>query len=233
MGSYKELYQRVMLRLDVTDGRAFLAAKLAVNDAQKAIARVQEFDELFVDDKTNAKTVAETSEYDPSTDWGLVRLKDIHSLRVIDSMNSAKLIWVSPREIDKVIPYPDLLGSGWPKWYTKKAGKYVLYPTPSDAWDLYILYTQWPLILSDDDDESQLEGIDDVIIDLASEMAEATLTNTSGVDWVKRAEMLIRGAAEDREHRPDRTFIAQAFNPKGSQVFSTEPWNDPFVKSNR
>ena len=232
MTTYKTLYQQVLLRLNSPDGRALIAAKTAINEAQKNIARAQDFDELIINDTANANTVANQSSYHPANDWLLTRPKDVLSIRLIDQSNSRKLTWVPPREFEDKIPYPEILGTGYANWYTKQGSNYVLIPAPSNIWPLYIRHTQWPLNLANDTDETQYENIDDVIIGLATDIAQAILEDVSIPDWAPRARQYLESASIEQESRPDRVFVAQPFNPLGSGagISNGEYWNDPFYK---
>ena len=224
--TYEELWRKVLLRLNKSDGRAQMAAKDGVNDAQRVIARVRDFDELIAYDRTSAATVASTSIYHIEDDLSLTRPKDIYSIKLMDSENSRKLIFVPSRRVDKIIPYPATLGEGRSKWYTRRGMNIELFRTPDDAYSLYIQHSQWPLKLSADGDNTSYSDVDDVIITLGHEMAEASLEGAV-VDWDSRAEKLLAGAIREEITRPDREFIARPFDPK-QQVYG-EYWKQPFT----
>jgi len=227
--NYKELYSRVLFRLNSPDeGRALLAAKFAVNDALKVIARVQDFDELKVLDTTNAETVVDQKEYSLTDDLGLTRPKDIYTIRLINGSSSRKLGYKPPREWDEVVPYPEGLGSSTPTVYTRRGGKIELYPIPSDVYPLYVFYSQWPAELVDDNDEPEFEDLDDVIIALGMDIATASLEGYSS-DWTTRAVEYLSGSVKEDRSRPDREWVARPFNPSGVGWMG-EYWKDPFVK---
>lgn len=230
--TFKELYQRVLLRLDRgADGRALLAAKEGLNSAQKVLARVRNWDELMVLDTSNAKTVTDQKTYSMTSDWGLTRPKDILSIRLIDNSNSRKLVWVGPREVDKVIPYPEDYGTSIPQWYTQRGNDVELLPIPNDAYDLYVFYAQWPVDLSDDSDEIVFSDLDDVLIALGTEMADAILDRVVGVNWTSRAQALLAGAFKEDVSRPDQFRVARPFEPTPIVPYG-EYWRRPFVRRN-
>ncbi|MCW7076426.1 MAG: hypothetical protein OCU18_03930 [Candidatus Syntrophoarchaeum sp.] len=235
--TYRTLYSKVLFRLGMgEDGRALFAAREAVNDAQKYIARVTDFEELKVLDTDNASTAAGTKTYHLTDDWGLTRPKDLITLRYMDEGSSGKLVALSARELDEKLPYVESIGETVPKWYTRRGNNIDLVPVPSEAKSIYIFYSQWPLVLSDDSDETSYENIDDVIVALASDIAATMVrkeTQEYGTklleNWPQRAREYLGLAVREHNYKPDMTYIAQPFGT-GNTGFSGEPWKDPFVK---
>jgi len=228
--TFKELYKRVLLRLEVEDGKALLASKEAINNAQKIISRVQDFDELMVLDTTHAATVASTKTYHLVTNFGLTLPKDIYYIKYMDSGNSRKLTYVPPRQVAESLPYEEILGVQIPNWYTRRGNYIDIIPVPSEAKSLYIYYSQWPAVLDADTDLTVFSDIDDTIIALATEIADSILKGQPGTNWTNRATMLLRGTVGEDMHRPDQTYIAQPFN--SSRPILGEYWKQPFVKNN-
>jgi hypothetical protein len=232
--TYKQLYQKVMLRLKTLDGRALLASKEAVNSAQKAIARIADFDELKTWDITHAVTVAHQKNYlIGATGWALVRCKDILSIKLMDTSNSRKLEYKSPTEMDALIPYPEDLGEQRCRWYTQRGLTIELFPIPDAVYTLYIYHTQWPLELSADTDAMTYpDDMDDVIVAIAADMANAILDGVSGIDWAGRAKSLLGSSVQEELNRPDRVFQAKPFDA-GTVTYTGEYWKQPFVKEVR
>ena len=228
--TYEELWRRVLTRLDKRDGTARIASQEAVNDAHKAVARVKDFDDLMVLDQTNAATVADTASYHLTTDWGLTRPKDIHTLRLMDTGNSRKLTYIPPSKVDDVLPYVEILGSLRSKYYTRRGMDIELIPIPESAYPIYVYYSQWPLPLVADDDESSYANanIDDVLIELSTDMTEAYIEGSKGHDWDTLALRLLSGALHEERTRPDEKLVAQPFSthtyPHG------EYWKMPFIR---
>jgi hypothetical protein len=229
--TYQELYQKVHLRLNSSEGRALLFAKEAVNTAHKWIARAKDFDELLVWDTENAATVAETQSYHLEDDWGLTRPKDAYSLVYYTEDNSSiKLTWMNPQEFDELIPYPEGVGESDSYMYTQKGEKVYLHPIPADAVSVYVYYSQWPLELSADSDQTSYSDIDDIIITLAFEIANANLTKAGITDWTTRATQLLKGGIREHSTKPDQRYVARPFRFTGRPV--GEYWLNPMIKEN-
>lgn len=227
--TYGELIRLVMINLQPrTDGIARLAVEQAINDAQKVIACAKDFDELMVLDTTNAATVDGTKLYNIETDFGLSRPKDIYSIRLMDEERSRKLTYVPFRELDRVIPYTEMISEGRSNFYTVRGKNVELYPIPDDAYDLYIQHSQWPLVLTDETDETSFVNIDYAIVALASDMALASLEG-GGSDWMQRATQLLGVGISEEDRRPDQFYCAQPFRPLGDARMG-EYWNNPWVK---
>lgn len=228
--TYTELIRQVMQRLSPkVEGEAYLAARQGINDAHKMIAATKDFDELMAWDTTHASTVVYQSSYHITTDLALVRPKDIYSIRYMDTDNSRKLTYVPFRELDTKIPYTAITGYNKPSWYTTR-GLYVeLYPIPDEAKSLYIMHSQWPAVLSNDSDETPYNNIDHVIVALATDISKAILEGGDTIDWFTRAQKYLGLAISEETTRPDRTQVAQPFNP-GSNFPVGEYWYNPFIK---
>lgn len=236
--TYKTLYGNVLFRLNTKeDGRALFAAKQAVNDAHKYIARVMDFEELKTLDTSGAATVASTKTYHLIDDWGLTRPKDLYTLRYMDTGSSRKLEYISPRELDEKIPYVESIGETKPKWYTRRGNNIDLIPIPSEAKSVYVYYSQWPLVLSSDSDTTSYENIDDVIVSLAADIAFTMLRKEEKKEygekvfenWPQRAREYLGLATREHNYTPDKTYIAQPFGTARTG-FSGEPWKDPFIR---
>ncbi|MCL6441795.1 MAG: hypothetical protein K6T27_09940 [Thermoleophilum sp.] len=224
----EELRRRVLANLQRSDGQAIIAADQAINDAHKVIARVRDFDELIVLDTTHASTSQEVKTYHIIEDWGLVRPKDIYTIRYIDGANSRKLEFVPVRELDSRIPYPEMHSKGRPRWYTLRGLQAELFPIPDASKPLYILHSQWPPTLSKDCDVTPYLNLDDVIVSLATSMASAFLEKTAEGDWLALARALLGDALAEEASRPDRVYIHQPFTAKAHPY--GKYWLDPWVK---
>lgn len=232
--TYKQLYQKVFLRLKRVDGRALLAAKEAVNDAQRAIARVRDFEELKTWDLGSASTVDGQKRYHLESDLLMTRPKDVYSIKLMDGTNSRKLIWIDPRILDRDNPYPEGTSEQRSTHYTQRGSYIELIPIPDDAYTLDIFYSQWPLVLSADTDAMSFSDDSvDVIVALASEMAMGILDGKTNTDWAKRAKELLGGSVMEEATRPDQDLVAQPFNPAGGAPYAGEYWKDPFIRGVR
>lgn len=231
--TYKQLYQRVLLRIKTLDGRALLACKEAVNIAQKVIARTADFDELKTWDLTHCKTAISVKDYIIPTRWALVRLKDILSIKLMDESNSRKLTYISPTEIDERIPYPQDLGEQRCSVYTQRGNTVELFPIPDEVYTLYVYHTQWPVeLVNDTDCMSYADDLEDVVVSLAADITNSILEGVSGTDWNSKAKAMLVGAVAEDLNRPDRVFQARPFDP-GVTIYTGEYWRQPFVKEVR
>ena len=213
------------------DGISDMAIEEGINRAHKAIARVQDFDELTVLDTANAVTVANQKTYHIINDLLLTRPKDILTIRYMASSESRKLTWVPLAKYDSVIPYPELFSTAKPKWYITR-GLYIdLHPIPANAANLYITHTQWPGTLSNETDETQYLNIDDVIITLASEITMSILNKGAMSDWTQRARELLGLVISEVRDKPDQLHIAQPFSIRQSWP-SDDYWLNPWYKGN-
>lgn len=227
--TYAEFKRKVMLNLQPRDdGITLIAVEEAINDAQKVIASIRDFDELMTLDTTHATTVADQKLYHIDTDFSLVRAKDIFSIRLMDGANSRKLEYVPFRSLDERVPYTEITGTGRSKYYAIR-GKYVeLYPIPDDAYSLYVQHSQWPAVMTADANETEFADIDHVIIALATDMALASLEGGSS-DWATRAKQLLGMATGEDVTRPDQFHVAQPFMPTRYPPIGSY-WLNPWVK---
>lgn len=231
--TYKEFKRMVMLRMqDADSGKTILAVEEGINQAQKIIAMVQDFTELMVEDKTNAKTVASTKSYHITTDLGLVRPKDLYTIRLMDTTNSRKLTYVPFQMLDRDVPYTEQVATGKSKWYTRRGMYIELFPIPDDAYDLYIMHSQWPTPLAADADETDFVNIDHVIVALGTDIANDILEGTNS-DWMTKAQGYLGISIKEENYKPDTVLVAQPFNCGGGVRYSGEPWNDPFTKQTK
>lgn len=232
MGStFKELKRRVSLGFKDLDGTTAMLTEQAINDACKAIARIHDYPELLVWDKTNAVTVASTYRYSFTT-LALVRPKDIYKIVLHDDANSRELTRITPQDVDKWFPYPEQMGEDRPGLYCQFGEYLEFYKIPDDAYTLYIRHSQWPVELTLDADTcSYNANLDDVIVQLAKEQVIAYQTNAMG-DLSKRAKILLGKSVEEDRHHPDQLWIMKGFNTK-DYIPLGEYWKDPFVKQVR
>lgn len=228
----KELRRRVFFGFPRTDGEVQMIVDQAINDALRAIATVKDFDELIVTDTTNAATVDGQKTYDWVTDWLLTRPKKIYSIRLMDTTNSRKLIWIPPGEVDRALPYAETLEEDTPAYYTSVGeGNFELLPIADDAYDLYIRYSQWPVTLSADTDETPYVNLDTTTVFLAKDIANAYISGDY-LDFVQRAQYYLSGSVSEEKRQPDQLRVAKPFTTSGATVNGT-PWLDPFVRSDR
>lgn len=228
--TFSELKRLVLLSMpESLDGVSDLAIEEGINRAHKAIARVQDFDELTVLDTANAATAANKKTYHIINDLGLTRPKDILTIRYMANSESRKLTWVPVAKYDKIIPYPELYSTSKPRWYITRGMSIDLHPIPANVANLYITHTQWPIILSNQTDQSSYLNIDDVIVTLASEITIAILNKGALSDWTRRVKELLGLIISEVRDKPDQLHIAQPFSTRQSWP-SDEYWLNPWYK---
>lgn len=231
MTTFAELKRRVFesLGAKAADGQMLLAVERAINEAHITIARVYDFDELIVLDTTNAFTQPNQKLYHITDDLKLVRPKDIFTIRYMDGANSRKLTYVSPRELDQVVPYTELYSTGRPSYYTRRGMYIELFRIPDESKPLYIMHSQWPPTLVDDTDETPYLYIDDVIVALAAEIATSILSQGATGDWALRAKELLGLKMTEELTKPDVFYIARPFSTR-PPVAIGKYWTNPWVK---
>lgn len=199
-----------------------------VNWGQKRIARVYSFHELNVN-KLTAATVTDIKTYPLETgtnNLGLTGVKDIHSIRLIDSHNSRKLERWSYRKFDEYYPRPENYATGRPRIYARWGNAIDMFKIPSAAYTLYIRYSKWPTDLttttsSDYSNKDQLlvtAGVMETYLAL-EEYADAKV-------WWERLLGMMNDAIKaegDVDWSPDaEPHISRPAYGSG------EPYNDPF-----
>ena len=230
--NFQELKRKVFLGFPYTGGEANIAVEQAINDALKAIAMVQDFDELIVTDTTNALTVDGQKTYNWETDWLLTRPKQIYSIRLMSTTESRKLIWIPSQELDSILPYAESLAENKSTHYTQGAGSgnFELIPIPDAAYSLYIRYSQWPAVLTDDGDTTPYTNLDQQTIFLAKDIANAYLSG-SYFDFAERAKGYLTAGIKEDLTKPDQLRVAKPFSSR--PYYPTgEYWQYPFIRRN-
>jgi hypothetical protein len=229
MGTQRgELKRKVLMGVKDLGGEDILMAEEAINMACYAIAKIHNFQELTVMDKTNAFTAIGTQSYSLVTDLGLTRPKDIISIVAHDDNNSRKLSCRAPQWMDENYPYPTGIGTGIPEVYTFRVDSIELLPIPDAIYALYINYAQWPLTLTADTDICSYDAIDFVIVALARDIFLA-LRGSIPLDPIAKAKAYLDSSMRDDRSSPDALPIARGYQT--SSGYKGEYWNDPFIKS--
>lgn len=200
-----------------------------LNWGQKRMARVYSFNELN-DTKENAVTVAGVKAYPLFTGdnaFSLTRLKDIHSIRLIDDENSRTLTRWSYRRFDKRFPRPENFTTGRPSIYVRWANKIELFRIPDSAYTLYIRFSQWANDMSSDTQVSDFLNKDQLLV--TAGILETYLALEEYTD-AKSYYQLFLGQMNDAikaEGDVDWEPEAEAFGGSGN-IESGQPWLDPY-----
>lgn len=208
--TFRELKRRVFIGFPRTDGEAVLAVEQSINDVIKLISSLEDISSQLLIDTTSAATVISQKTYHISDDFVLIRCKDIHSMRLIDSSNSIKLQYVPHSDIDRIRPYPESDTTGRPIWYTTFGDYIELFPIPDAVYNITIRYSQWPDVLDSETDQSPYSyEWDHVIVFLAKDLANAYL-NGSYYSAADRAYQFLSTARRSSKN-PDSLLFANPF----------------------
>ncbi len=209
------------------DSTAFSDTRLNyyINWAQRWVADVHTFEEMFILDTATYSTTTNLQTYSFPT-----RMKDIYSIRLIDGSNSLKLTYVYPRHFDDAHPYPESDTTGKPEWYVDYGTIYELYPIPDAAYHLEIRYSRFPADLSGATDVSALDNKDRLIICKASAFVLRTVRELDDAEyWEGEADRELLAKLETDHSGEDWTPVARGFLAAPSGYVDD---NDPFAGRN-
>ncbi len=203
-----------------------------LNWAQQRVARFYSFHEL---NKliTSAATVTDVKRYPLITgtnNLGLVRPKDIGSIRLIDDAYSRKVVRWSTRRFDTMYPNPAKFTTDRPILYIRDGNNIEFFKIPNAVYTLHIRYPQWAVDLttgtqtSDFNDKDQLlmtTGVFETYFAL-EEYGDAKI-------WYARFLGQLRDAVRatgDIDWEPQSA-------PQGNEGYNSgEPWIDPYGSPN-
>jgi len=204
-----------------------------LNMAQQRIARAYSFNELKTI-KTDSVTVDTVKTYPLETgtnNLGLTGIKDIESIRLIDSENSRKLKRWSYRKYDKKFPYPENYSTDRPHMYVRYGDNIELFKIPNDAYTLYIRYSKWATALTNTATSPDFLEKDQLLI--AAGVLETYLAFEEYVDakiWYERYSGLLYDAISGDSTMTDWDPLPEGFG-EGSGAVSGAPWLDPYGES--
>ena len=200
-----------------------------LNWGQKRIARHYSFQELDVL-KTNSATVTDVKRYpivSGTNTLGLVRPKDIQSIKLVDSENSRKLDRWSYRKFDRYYPRPENFVSARPRLYVRHGNWVELFRIPNAVYTLHIRYPQWPLDLTSANQTSDYENKDELLVTVGILETYLALEEYEDVTvwWAK-----FKGMLTDAVHVEGDVDWEPEAEPFGARpgYGSGEPWIDPY-----
>lgn len=204
-------------------------ARTYLDWAQRRIARFHSFYELDALQES-AATVASVKRYPLTTgtnNLGLTRVKDIHSIRLIDSENSRNLIRWSYRKFDRIYPRPENYSTGRPHIYVRDGNNIEMYRIPDDAYTLYIRYPQWPTPFTSGSQTSDYDNKDELII--TAGIFETYFALEEYADAKVYYQKLLGQLGNAVEVEGDVDWEPEA-EPYGGDIHygSGEPWIDPY-----
>lgn len=195
-----------------------------LNFAQDQLARYHQFDEL--------ETLVETT---TTAGVGTLSLPskplDIRSLRLIDGSQSRKLTYYTPRQFDAMVPDTSWYATERPSIYTAYRRTVELWRIPNDSYTVYLRYKAYPTAFSEgDDDTSDFEGMDDILIALATSWAFRSLGES------EKASYWVGVAAKGMQLARNADLFRTDYAPSGTASVNLpagEYWNNPFIKGVR
>ena len=200
-----------------------------LNWGQKRIAKHYNFHELNKYVET-AATVVDVKRYPLVTgtnNLGLVRPKDINSIRLIDSENSRKLDRWHYRKFDRYFPRPENYTGGRPRIYVRYGMDVEFYRIPNAVYTLYIRYPQFPTPFASSSQESDFNDKDQLV--LTAGIFETYLAleqyNDAKIYWEK-----FIGQLKDSVRAEGDVDWEPEAEPHGefTEYSSGEPWADAY-----
>ncbi len=200
-----------------------------LNWGQKRMARYYEFHELNVLN-TTAATVTSVKRYplySGTNNLGLTGIKDIRSIRLIDSENSRTLIRWSYRKFDRWYPRPANYAVARPTIYLRDGNILEFFRIPDATYTLYIRHSKWPTDLSSGSQVSDYLNKDQLI--LTAGILETYLALEEYADaqiWYSRFVGQLKDAVKaegDVDWEPE----AEPHDALPSYT-SGQPWLDPY-----
>ena len=206
-------------------------AQTFLNWGQKRIARFHSFYELDTL-LTTAVTVANVKLYPMVTgtnNLGMLRPKDIHSIRLIDgtNANSRRLKRWSYKKMDMKIPDPTTYTTGRPIVYVRYGMSLEFFRIPDTAYSLSIRYPQWPTDFSTASQVSDYTDKDHILVTAGiMETYLALEEYTDAAVWYQRLMGLLIDAKRTEDDNVDWDPDGEPFR-SDEQVQVGQPWSDP------
>jgi hypothetical protein len=202
-----------------------------LNAAQRRIARYHSFYELngLKEDAYTADTIKTYPLETGTNNLGLTRVKDINTIRLIDSANSIKLKRWHHRKFDIRFPRPENYATGRPTIYTRWGNNLELFRIPNATYTLEIRYTKWAQDLATDAQVSDFVNKDELLI--AAGIFETYLALEEYTDAQIHYPLFLgklKDAAMDDKSDIDWEPVADAGMDR---ITSGEPWLDPYGTS--
>jgi len=161
-----ELRTRVQTNTNRTDKDTQI--DVAINDAIKDIGRHREWKDLRIE-KEITLTI-DTYRYAFPSD-----MNTCLSMKIYDGTESVELMERTKEWLNRAVPAPASDGTARPQYYAVDGNYYELYPVPNEAYTVRILYLRWPAELTLDSQACDIDGIDDVVVSLATSGVYASL----------------------------------------------------------
>lgn len=156
--------------------------------------------------------------------------RDIRSIRIIDDSRSRKLQYLTPRQFDEFIPYPEWYSEYTPSVYTSYRNTIEVWRIPEKEYPVQLRYVAWATAFTSDSDvASDFEYKDDILIAMATAWALNTLgEHDKASRWYNSANYNIRKAIAEEVARDTDSSVR---NPSNIQAGVGQYWANPFIKS--
>jgi len=205
-------------------------ALMYINFGQKRIARHYNFHELdnLQDSAATVDTVKRYPMVSGTNNFGLIRPKDIYSVRLMDSENSKVIQRRHRRWFDKHYPRPENYSGGRPDIYIRDGNYLEFFRIPNGTFDIYIRYPQWPTDLTTGS-SSDFENKDQMII--TAGIFETYFALEEYIDakvWYEKFLGQLHDAVR-AEGDVDWEPVAEGSGDFG--YTSASPWIDPYGQS--
>ena len=208
-----------------TDGVSNARITRWVNWAKDYLADLHTYEEMRVKDTSLA-----TADGDNTLAWP-TRMKDLYSATVQDGARSQRLIYVTAREFDSVVPRPATYSEDLPKWYVDYSSTFELFPIPDAVYSMVLRISQYPADLSGASDTLALLRKDALVTAIATtfgfyslrEIEDAAYWGSEIVPALYEASLLT-----DRSHE-DWVPVARGFGDTEGVSLSGQWWTNPFT----
>lgn len=195
-----------------------------LNSAMVHMSRKHDFSDLKKE--YTSATVANQKNYTKPTDC-----KHVRDLVLLDGSSSIKLVPVTVREFDKLIPYPENNTTGRPNWYVEHGDCIDLYRIPDAVYTMHMKTVQWPTtITATTDSLTYKTDKDDIIVSYMCAEGFKHFQMYEDAKWWEADFMIkFKEAMINDEFMPDWNPVGRGFDSGESTIGIGDPWNNPWV----
>jgi len=197
-----------------------------INWAQTYLADMHTYKEMQCKD-TSLSTTAHSS----TLAWP-TRMKELYSATVQGAATSTKLIYTTPSEFDRLVPYPQITGENLPKYYIDFGSTFELFPTPAAVYPIYFRISCYPSELTTGN-VSDLLRKDALIVAIATTFGLWSLRELEDASyWGTQLTPVLYNASLVGDHPiKDWQPIARGFNSVSTEGngIAGNWWENPFT----
>jgi hypothetical protein len=155
--------------------------------------------------------------------------RDIRSIRIIEDSRSRKLQYMTPRQFDEFIPYPEWYSEYTPSVYTSYRNTIEIWRIPEKQYPVQLRYVAWATAFSSNSDvASDFDHKDDILIAMATAWAFNTLgEHDKASRWYNTANYNIRKAMEEEIAKDTDSTVK---HPDNIGIGHGKYWANPFIK---